>query len=82
MTEEGYANPPYGNDQERGTKIIDWMRQCEQANRLYQSEVIALVPVATNTRHWKEYVYGKVSGICFLYDTRLKFLVNGKDEGK
>lgn len=77
-----YVNPPYGNDQERGTKIIDWMRQCEQANRLYQSEVIALVPVATNTRHWKEYVYGKASGICFLYDTRLKFLVNGKDEGK
>jgi len=76
-----YVNPPYGNDKERGTKIINWIRKCEDANRVYQSEVIALVPVATNTRHWKEYIYGKATAICFLYDTRLKFLVDGKDEG-
>lgn len=77
-----YVNPPYGNDVERGTRIVDWFRKCEEANRLYQSEVIALVPVATNTAHWKEYVYGKATGVCFLYDTRLRFLIDGKDEGK
>lgn len=77
-----YVNPPYGNDVEHGTKIVDWFRKCEEANRLYQSEVIALVPVATNTAHWKEYVYGKATGVCFLYDTRLRFLIDGKDEGK
>jgi hypothetical protein len=77
-----YVNPPYGNDKERGTKIINWIRNCEYANRLYKSEVIALVPVATNTSHWKAYIYGKAAGICFLYDTRLKFLIDGKDEGK
>jgi hypothetical protein len=77
-----YVNPPYGNDVKRGTKIKDWLRKCEEANRLYHSDVIALVPVATNTGHWKEYVYGKATGICFLYDTRLKFLVDGRDEGK
>lgn len=77
-----YVNPPYGNDVKRGTKIIDWLRRCEEAHRLYKSEVIALVPVATNTGHWKKYVYGKATGVCFLYDTRLKFLVDGKDEGK
>ncbi|HAT13778.1 MAG: DNA N-6-adenine-methyltransferase [Microcoleus sp.] len=77
-----YVNPPYGNDVKRGTKITDWFRKCEEANRVFQSEVIALVPVATNTGHWKKYVYGKATAICFLYDTRLRFLVDGKDEGK
>jgi len=41
-----------------------------------------LVPVATNTSHWKEYVWGRATAVCFLYDTRLRFLVEGKDEGK
>ncbi len=77
-----YVNPPYGIDREHGTSISDWLRKCEEANRLYQSEVIALVPVATNTGHWKKYVYGRATAICFLYDTRLRFLVNGKDGGK
>jgi hypothetical protein len=77
-----YVNPPYGIDREHGTSIKDWLRRCEEAHRLYQSEVIALVPVATNTGHWKKYVYGKATAICFLYDTRLRFLINGKDEGK
>jgi hypothetical protein len=77
-----YVNPPYGADRERGTTISDWLKKCEEANRLYQSEVLALVPVATNTRHWKKYIYGKATAICFLYDTRLRFLVNGRDEGK
>ncbi|MEW5985829.1 MAG: DNA N-6-adenine-methyltransferase [Chloroflexota bacterium] len=77
-----YVNPPYGVDRERGTTIKDWLRKCEEAHRLYQSEVIALVPVATNTGHWKRYVYGKATALCFLYDTRLRFLVNGRDAGK
>lgn len=77
-----YVNPPYGNDTERGTRIIDWLRKCEETNRVFNSEVIALIPVATNTAHWKKYIYGKATAICFLYDTRLKFLVDGKDEGK
>lgn len=77
-----YVNPPYGNDAERGTKITDWLRKCAEANRTYESEVIALIPVATNTAHWKKYIFGRAAGVCFLYDTRLKFLVDGKDEGK
>jgi len=77
-----YLNPPYGIDHKHRTSIKDWLRRCEEAYRLYHSEVLALVPVATNTGHWKKYVYGKATAICFLYDTRLRFLVNGKDEGK
>ena len=77
-----YVNPPYGSDATRGTRISNWLEKCEEANRLYGSEVLALVPVATNTGHWKRYVFGKAACICFLYDTRLRFLVNGQEEGK
>ncbi len=73
-----FVNPPYGRDRERGTGIRDWLRRCAAATK---SDVLALVPVATNTGHWKKYVYGKASAICFLSDTRLRFLVDGRDEG-
>jgi hypothetical protein len=77
-----YVNPPYGIDQERGTSIRDWLARCEEANRLFRAEVIALVPVATNTGHWKRFVYGRATAVCFLYDTRLRFLENGFHDSK
>ena len=40
------------------------------------------MPVATNTKHWKDYVWGVADSVAFLYDTRLKFLVDGRDGGK
>ena len=52
------------------------------AHNSFNSEVLALVPVATNTTHWKNCVFGQAAGVCFLYDTRLKFLVNGQNGGK
>lgn len=77
-----YVNPPYGSDKERGTTIKNWLAKCCTAHITYKSEVIALVPVATNTGHWKQFVFGKATAICFLYDTRLRFLVDGLDGGK
>lgn len=77
-----YVNPPYGADRERGTTIKNWLAKCALANQNHDSEVLALVPVATNTGHWKQSVFGRASAICFLYDTRLKFLENGLDVGK
>jgi hypothetical protein len=77
-----YVNPPYGSDKERGTTIKHWLYKCAHAHKYYGAEVLALVPVATNTSHWKEYVWGRATAVCFLYDTRLRFLVEGKDEGK
>lgn len=77
-----YVNPPYGADRERGTTIKDWLARCSDANERFDSEVIALIPVAPNTGHWKKYIFGKASSICFLYDTRLRFLENGVDTGK
>ncbi len=77
-----YVNPPYGADKERRTTIKHWLYKCAHAHKYYGSEVLALVPVATNTRHWKEYIWGRATAVCFLYDTRLRFLVEGKDGGK
>ena len=77
-----YVNPPYGADRKRGTTIKHWLARCAEAHRAHHSEVLALVPVATNTSHWKNYVWRKAAGVCFLYDTRLKFWVNGRDDGK
>lgn len=77
-----YVNPPYGLDRRRGTGIKNWLYRCAQAHKDFGSEILALIPVATNTGHWKKYVFGKARAICFLYDTRLKFLVNGKNGGK
>ena len=77
-----YINPPYGLDKEHGTSIKHWLYRCADAHIKYGSEVLALVPVATNTGHWKKYIWPRATAVCFLYDTRLRFLVNGQDKGK
>ena len=77
-----YMNPPYGADRERGTTIKNWLAKCALTHQMYDSEILALVPVATNTGHWKQSVFGQAKAICFLYDTRLKFLENGSGAGK
>ena len=77
-----FVNPPYGRDRARGTTIRDWIRRCAESNAKHGAEVLALVPVATNTRHWKDFVFGHATAVAFLYDTRLRFLENGRDVGK
>lgn len=77
-----YMNPPYGADRERGTTIKTWLAKCTLSHKEYEAEILALVPVATNTSHWKKNVFGEAKAICFLYDTRLKFLENGNGGGK
>ncbi len=74
-----FVNPPYGRDKERGTSIADWIYRCHFARKHFCSEVIALVPVATNTKHWKNDIFGCASSLCFLADTRLKFMIDGLD---
>ncbi len=77
-----FVNPPYGRDQRRSTGIKSWIHRCEMAHKTHASEVLALVPVAVNTAHWKQFIFGKARSVCFLADTRLRFLVNGEDGGK
>jgi DNA N-6-adenine-methyltransferase (Dam) len=74
-----FVNPPYGFDRERHTS--DWLARCVGAHQ-NGSDVIALVPVATNTWHWKNNVWGVATSVVFLYDTRLKFLVDGAPNNK
>ena len=76
-----FVNPPYGADKERKTIIIDWF---EKVHHAYNegSEIIVLVPVATNTNHWKNHVFGVADAICFLSAPRLKFWNNGKIDNK
>ena len=74
-----FCNPPYGRDPLSKTSIKDWLRKCSDAWQR-GSEVIALVPVAPNTSHWKEYVFPTCSAICFLSDSRFKFIGAG-DKG-
>ena len=76
-----YVNPPYGIDKPSKTSIKHWLVRCAKANQQHGAEVLALIPVATNTGHWKNSVFGKATAVCFLYDTRLKFLENGEDGG-
>ena len=77
-----FVNPPYGADRERGTTIRDWLRKCAGSHAEYGAEVLALVPVATNTNHWKLYVWGAATAVAFLYDTRLRFLIDQDDRNK
>lgn len=77
-----YVNPPYGRAKNSEYSIYDWLERCSFAHYEYGSEVLALVPVATNTAHWKDAVFGKACAVNFLADTRLKFLVDGKEDNK
>ena len=77
-----YVNPPYGYDRERGTHVRDWLRRCAVANDEHRSEIIALVPVATNTAHWKNFVFPCARAVCFLSDTRVKFWSGGAEMKK
>lgn len=77
-----YVHPPYGADRERRTTIKNGLSTCATTRKQYQAEILALIPVAVNTSHWKQSVFGQATAVCFLYDTRLKFLENGKDGGK
>jgi len=77
-----FVNPPYGRDCDKKTSIRDWISHGVVANEKFGSELLYLIPVATNTYHFKEIIFKKFSCICFLGDTRLKFYSNGKEYSK
>jgi hypothetical protein len=77
-----YINPPYGIDKERKTSIKDWLLRCSQANEDHGSEVVALIPVAPNTKHWQNNIFMFASSICFLKVPRLKFCMLGDGNSK
>jgi hypothetical protein len=76
-----FVNPPYGSDPNRGTRIAHWFSRIGDAVES-GSQVIALVPVATNTSHWKNFVFPIASAICFLYQPRVRFYIGGIEDRK
>lgn len=76
-----FVNPPYGTDAARGTRIAHWFARIAEAARA-GSEVIAVVPVATNTSHWKTYVYPCAAAVCFLSAPRVRFYLGGREDRK
>lgn len=62
-----FVNPPYGRS--NGKSLYDWLKKSLESS----GEIIFLIPVATNTKHFKEIVFKYFTSICFLSDTRLKF---------
>jgi hypothetical protein len=76
-----FVNPPYGRCAESKTSIKHWIKRCADAARK-GSEVIALIPVATNTSHWKDILFRTASAVCFLSASRVKFLDKGQPSAK
>jgi len=74
-----FCNPPYGKDKDRKTSIKDWIKKCHETSKT-GSQIIALIPVATNTSHWKEYIFPSCSAICFIGKPRFDF-VGAKNNG-
>ena len=77
-----FVNPPYGKSPETKTSIYDWILKGINSHEQYKSEILYLIPVATNTKHFKDLIFKKACGICFLNDTRLKFWNNGVEDKK
>lgn len=76
-----FVNPPYGRDPINKTSLYNWLSKGLEAYK-NGSELLFLIPVATNTKHFKEIIFKQAKGICFLNDTRLKFWNEGKEDKK
>lgn len=72
-----FINPPYGRSE--GKSLYDWFKK-GLSEYEDNKEMIFLVPVATNTKHFKEVVFKYFSSICFLSDTRLRFYNQGIED--
>ena len=75
--EKTFVNTPYGRNQENKTSLLDWVIKAENS----PPEIIMLIPVATNTRHFYK-VFETAQSICFLKDSRLKFWMEGREDKK
>ena len=81
-TDTCFINPPYGRNPITKTTIYDWVDKAYSTNRLFGTEILMLIPVASNTKHFKNIIFKFACGICFLEDTRLKFWSKGKETKK
>ena len=76
-----FVNPPYGRNAENKTTIKNWLQYGLDAH-VRGAEILYLIPVATNTSHFKDIIFEHATAICFLKDTRLKFWDGGLEMQK
>ena len=76
-----FINPPYGRNAENKTTIKNWLQRGLDAHER-GAEILYLIPVATNTSHFKDIIFKHADSLCFLKDTRLKFWDGGTEMQK
>lgn len=76
-----FVNPPYGRNG-NGTSLYSWVSKAWDSCQKYSNEIIMLIPVATNTKHFKDIIFEYAKAICFLKDTRLRFWNEGVEDKK
>lgn len=76
-----FCNPPYGRDSEDKTSLLNWTNKAAETFLARNNEIIMLIPVATNTRHFYK-IWETAQCVCFLKDSRLKFWIDGKEDKK
>jgi len=82
-----FCNPPYGRNPEDKTSLLNWVNKAAETFLRRKSfsgldnEVIMLIPVATNTRHFYK-IFDSAQSVCFLKDSRLKFWMEGREDKK
>lgn len=76
-----FVNPPYGRNPDDKTSLYNWILKGVESAKL-GNEILYLIPVATNTKHFKTLIFKNATSICFLEDTRLKFWNNGNEDKK
>lgn len=76
-----FVNPPYGSDKKNKTRIFHWIEKAARTHFEFNNEIILLIPVSTNTRHWR-IIFEQAKSICFLKIPRLKFGINGNFDNK
>ncbi len=80
-----YINSPFGSDKERKTNLKSWIKKAYDTNKNFGSEILILLPCSLNTKHFQEIIFTiKNGGVCFLKDSRLRFLdsSNNNNEDK
>lgn len=76
-----FCNPPYGRNPQDKTSLLNWVNKAAETFSRRNNEILLLIPVATNTRHFYK-IWETSAAICFLKDSRLKFWMDDKEDPK
>lgn len=75
-----YVNPPFGRDGKNSIKY--WLEKICETSRIGNNQIVALIPVSTNTNFWQNTVFKFAKSICFIKTPRIKFGIEGNFNNK